>query len=168
MQFGLCNAASTFQRFVDEVLRGLNFVYAFIDDILVATSSEAEHIQHLRLLFQRLDQYGLSINPSKCTFGIPTLNFLPFQVCSSGIKPLEDSVEAVLKFPKSPTITDLRRFLGMLNYYRRFIRQAAHIFAPQVNFLKGVRNKKRSKRNVKIKPKKFYNGRMKLLQLLNW
>ncbi|GFX16685.1 retrovirus-related Pol polyprotein from transposon 297 [Trichonephila clavipes] len=59
MQFGLCNAASTFQHFVDEVLRGLNFVYAFIDEILVASSSEAEHIKHLRLLFQRLDQYGL-------------------------------------------------------------------------------------------------------------
>ncbi|GFW30354.1 hypothetical protein TNCV_452921 [Trichonephila clavipes] len=93
MQFGLCNAASTFQRFADEVLRGLNFVYAFIDDILVASSSEAEYIQHLRLLFQQLDQYGLSINPSKCTFGVPTLNFLGFQVCSSGIKPLEDRVE---------------------------------------------------------------------------
>ncbi|GFV18188.1 hypothetical protein TNCV_169911 [Trichonephila clavipes] len=142
MQFSLCNAASTFQRFVDEVLRGLNFVYAFIDDILVASSSEAEHIQHLRLLFQRLDQYGLSINPSKCTFGVPTLNFLGFQVCSSGIKPLEDRVEAILKFPKPTTITQLRRFLGMLNYYRRFIRQAAHILAPLVKFLKGIRNKK--------------------------
>ncbi|GFS98412.1 retrovirus-related Pol polyprotein from transposon 297 [Trichonephila clavipes] len=105
MQFGLCNAASTFQRFVDEVLRGLNIVYAFIDDILVASSSEAEHIQHLRLLFQQLDQYGLSINPSKCTFGVPTLNFLGFQVCSSGIKPLDDRVEAILKFPKPTTIT---------------------------------------------------------------
>ncbi|GFX44634.1 transposon Tf2-6 polyprotein [Trichonephila clavipes] len=152
MQFGLCNAASTFQRFVDEVLRGLNFVYAFIDDILVASSSEAEHIQHLRLLFQRLDQYGLSINPSKCTFGVPTLNFLGFQVCSSGIKPLEDRVEAIFKFPKPTTITQLRRFLGMLNYYRRFIRQAAHILAPLVKFLKGIRNKKRPKRKVKIKP----------------
>ncbi|GFS85371.1 hypothetical protein TNCV_75971 [Trichonephila clavipes] len=111
MQFGLCNAASTFQRFIDEVLRGLNFIYAFIDDILVASSSEAEHIQHLRLLFQRLDQYGLSINPSKCTFGVHTLNFLGFQVCSSGIKPLEDRVEAILKFPKPTTITQLRRFL---------------------------------------------------------
>ncbi|GFT07370.1 retrovirus-related Pol polyprotein from transposon 297 [Trichonephila clavipes] len=145
MQFGFCNAAATFQRFVDEVLRGLNFVYAFIDDILVASSSEAEHIQHLRLLFQRLDQYGLSINPSKCTFGVPTLNFLGFQVCSSGIKPLEDRVEAILKFPKPTTITQLRRFLGMLNYYRRFIRQAAHILAPLVKFLKGIRNKKTSK-----------------------
>ncbi|GFV78501.1 hypothetical protein TNCV_3478161 [Trichonephila clavipes] len=153
MQFGLCNAASTFQRFVDEVLRGLNFVYAFIDDILVASSSEAEHIEHLRLLFQRLDQYGLSINPSKCTFGVPTLNFLGFQVCSSGIKPLEDRVEAILKFPKPATITQLRRFLGMLNYYRRFIRQAAHILAPLVKFLKGIRNKnvqsERSKSSLK-------------------
>ncbi|GFV32543.1 transposon Tf2-6 polyprotein [Trichonephila clavipes] len=96
----------------------------------VATSSEAEHIQHLRLLFQRLDQYGLSINPSKCTFGVPTLNFLGFQVCSSGIKPLEDRVEAILNFPKPTTITQLRRFLEMLNYYGRFIRQAAHILAP--------------------------------------
>ncbi|GFV89880.1 hypothetical protein TNCV_4691091 [Trichonephila clavipes] len=90
MQFGLCNDASTFQRFVDKVLRGLNFVYAFIDDILVASSSEAKHIQHLWLLFQLLNQYGLYINPSKCTFGVPTLNFIGFQVCSSGIKPLED------------------------------------------------------------------------------
>ncbi|GFW11101.1 hypothetical protein TNCV_4783111 [Trichonephila clavipes] len=144
MQFGLCNAASTFQHFVDEVLRGLNFVYAFIDDILVASSSEAEHIQHLRLLFQRLDQYGLSINPSKCTFGVPTLKFLGFQVCSSGIKPLEDRVEAILKFPKPTTITQLPRFLGMLNYYRRLIRQAAHILAPLVKFLKGIRNKKKT------------------------
>ncbi|GFX91063.1 transposon Tf2-6 polyprotein [Trichonephila clavipes] len=86
MQFGLCNAASTFQRCVDEVLKGLNFVYAFILVILVASSSESEHIQHLRLFFERLDQYGLSINPSKCTFGVPTLKFLGFQVCSSGIK----------------------------------------------------------------------------------
>ncbi|GFY32804.1 transposon Tf2-6 polyprotein [Trichonephila clavipes] len=69
------------------------------------------------LLFQRLDQYGLSINPSKCTFGVPTLNFLGFQVCSSGIKPLEDRVEAIFKFPKPTTITQLRRSLGMLNYY---------------------------------------------------
>ncbi|GFX16688.1 transposon Tf2-6 polyprotein [Trichonephila clavipes] len=93
-----------------------------------------------------------SINPSKCTFGVPTLNFLGFQVCSSGIKPLEDRVEAILKFPKPTTITQLCRFLGMLNYYRRFIRQAAHILAPLVKFLKGIRNKKRPKLKVKIKP----------------
>ncbi|GFY06436.1 transposon Tf2-8 polyprotein [Trichonephila clavipes] len=124
-------------------------VLAFIDGILVASSSEAEHIQHLWLLFQRLDQYGLSINPSKCTFGVSTLNFLGFQVCSSGIKPLEDRVESILKFPLPTTTTQLRRFLGMMNYYKRLIRQAAHILAPLVNFLKGIRNKRRPKRSFK-------------------
>ncbi|GFT85427.1 transposon Tf2-6 polyprotein [Nephila pilipes] len=119
--------------------------------LIVASSSEAEHIQHLHLLFECLNQYGLSINPSKCTFGVPTLKFLGFQVCSTGIKPLEDRIEAILKFPQPTTITQLRHFLGMLNYYRRFIRQAAHILAPLVKFLKGIRNKKK-KRKVKIKP----------------
>ncbi|GFY04878.1 transposon Tf2-9 polyprotein [Trichonephila clavipes] len=65
---------------------------------------------------------------------------------------LEDRVEAIFKFPQPTAITRLRRFLAMLNYYRRFIRQAAHILAPLVNFLKGIRNKKRPKRKVKIKP----------------
>ncbi|GFS89591.1 transposon Tf2-6 polyprotein [Nephila pilipes] len=118
MQFVLCNAASTFQRFVDEVLRGLNFVYAFIDDILVASSSEAKHIQHLRLLFERLDQYELSINPSKCTFEVPILKFLGFQVCSTGIKPLDDRVVAIFKFPQPTTITKLRRFLASYLDYK--------------------------------------------------
>ncbi|GFT26150.1 hypothetical protein NPIL_180201 [Nephila pilipes] len=116
-----------------------------------ASLSEAEHIQHLRLLFERLDQYGLSIKPPKCTFGVPTLKFLGFQVCNTGIKLLEDRVEAILKFPQPTTITQLLRFLDRLNYYRRSIRQTAHILAPLVKFLKGIRNKKRSKRNVKIK-----------------
>ncbi|GFW35981.1 hypothetical protein TNCV_1928081 [Trichonephila clavipes] len=66
MQFGLCNAAATFQRFIDEVLRNLPFVFAFVDDILVASSSPEEHLQHLQILFTRLQQYGLSLKPSKC------------------------------------------------------------------------------------------------------
>ncbi|GBO19565.1 putative RNA-directed DNA polymerase from transposon BS [Araneus ventricosus] len=81
IQFGLCNTASTFQRFVYVVLRGLNFVYAFTDDILVTSSSEKEHIQHL--LFYRLDKYGLSKNPSNCTFGVPTFEYVGFQARSS-------------------------------------------------------------------------------------
>ncbi|GFW59593.1 hypothetical protein TNCV_3222431 [Trichonephila clavipes] len=70
MQFGLCNAAATFQRFIDEVLRNLPFVFAFVDDILVASSSPEEHLQHLQILFTRLQQYGLSLKPSKCIFGV--------------------------------------------------------------------------------------------------
>ncbi|GFX23336.1 hypothetical protein TNCV_4936511 [Trichonephila clavipes] len=73
MQFGLCNAASTFQRFIDEVTRGLKGVYAFIDDILIASQNVQEHTIYLRALFERLDYYGLTIKPSKCTFGVDNL-----------------------------------------------------------------------------------------------
>ncbi|GFU70057.1 hypothetical protein TNCV_1602091 [Trichonephila clavipes] len=96
MQFGLCNAASTFQRFIDEVIRGLKGVYAFIDDILIASQNVQEHTINLRALFERLDYYGLTIKPSKCTFGVDSLKFLGFQVSSEG-KPSRSS-----KNPQTP------------------------------------------------------------------
>ncbi|GFV87637.1 hypothetical protein TNCV_779211 [Trichonephila clavipes] len=130
MQFGLCNAASTFQRFIDEVTRVLKGVYAFID-ILIASQNVQEHTTNLRALFERLDYYGLTIKPSKCTFGVDSLKFLGFQVSSEGISPLPDRVNAIQNFPRPNTLTQLRRFLGMFNFYRRFIPKAAHILAPQ-------------------------------------
>ncbi|GFX82906.1 hypothetical protein TNCV_2640411 [Trichonephila clavipes] len=143
MQFGLCNAASTFQRFIDEVTRGLKGVYAFIDDILIASQNVQEHTTNLRALFERLDYYGLTIKPSKCTFGVDSLKFLGFQVSSEGISPLPDRVNAIQNFPRPNTLTQLRRFLGMFNFYRRFIPKAAHILAPLIKFLEGHTNKKK-------------------------
>lgn len=78
MPFGLMNAAQTFQRFIDEVVLGLPFVYAYIDDLLIASNSEGEHEQHLRVLFECLRKYGVVVNPKKCTFGRTELNFLGF------------------------------------------------------------------------------------------
>ncbi|GFW77098.1 retrovirus-related Pol polyprotein from transposon opus [Trichonephila clavipes] len=143
MQFGLCNAASTFQRFIDEVTRGLKGVYAFIDDILIASQNVQEHTTNLRALFERLDYYGLTIKPSKCTFGVDSLKFLGFQVSSEGISPLPDRVNAIQNFPRPNTLTQLRRFLGMFNFYRRFIPKEAHILAPLIKFLEGHTNKKK-------------------------
>lgn len=70
MQFGLRTAAQSFQRFIHEVLNGLSFCFAYIDDILIASSSEFEHQEHLKLVFQRLEKYGLAINLEKCKFGV--------------------------------------------------------------------------------------------------
>ncbi|GFX28641.1 hypothetical protein TNCV_3337011 [Trichonephila clavipes] len=134
MQFGLCNAAATFQRFIDEVLRNLPFVFAFVDDILVASSSPEEHLQHLQILFTRLQQYGLSLKPSKCIFGVTTIKFLGFKVSESGIEPLSDRVDCILNFPQPTTLTQLRRFLGLFNFYRRFVPKAAHLLAPLNKF----------------------------------
>ncbi|GFX56313.1 hypothetical protein TNCV_2242461 [Trichonephila clavipes] len=149
MQFGLCNATSTFQRFIDEVTRGLKGVYAFIEDILIASQNVQEHTTKIPCTFERLDYYGLTIKPSKCTFGVDSLKFLGFQVFSEGISPLLDRVDAIQKFPRPNTLTQLRRFLGMYNFYRRFIPKAAHILAPLIKFLEGHTNKKKPSRPLK-------------------
>ena len=81
MPFGLKNAAQSFQRFIDEVLRGLHFSYAYIDDVLIASNTPEEHTQHLRAVFERFQRYGVIINPSKCELGV---QFLGHQVDSKG------------------------------------------------------------------------------------
>ena len=70
MPFGLRSAAQTFQRFIDQVLRDFHFCYAYIDDILIASATPKEHQQHLTSVFERLKEYGVIINPSKCQFGV--------------------------------------------------------------------------------------------------
>ena len=100
MPFGLRNAAQTFQRFIDQVLRGLPFAYAYIDDVLVASSSAEKHKRHLRSVFRRFDEYGVLINPLKCNLRVEELTFLGHHVSSGGIRRLEDNVQAVRKFPR--------------------------------------------------------------------
>ncbi|GBN40539.1 Transposon Ty3-I Gag-Pol polyprotein [Araneus ventricosus] len=142
MQFGLCNAYATFQRFIVEVIRGLQGVYAFVDDILIASKNPELHCQNLKTLFSRLDEYGLCMNVSKFIFGASIINFLGFNLSENGIKPLPDKVKFILDFPKPDTLTQLRIFLGMLNFYRCFIPKAAHILAPIVQFLEGILTKR--------------------------
>lgn len=130
MSFGLRNAAQTFQRFFDEVLYGLDFVFPYMDDALVASDTPEEHEEHLREIFRRFTKYGILINEKKCEFGKSEVSFLGYEVSSKGIRPLEQKVQAIRDFPKPKTITELRRFLGMMNFYRRFVPSAAMLQAP--------------------------------------
>ncbi|GBO18755.1 Transposon Ty3-G Gag-Pol polyprotein [Araneus ventricosus] len=134
--------------FVNEVTRGLPGVYAFVDDILIASKNPEQHCQHLKTLFASLDEYGLCMNVSKCIFGASTIDFLGINLSENGIKPLPDKVKCILNFPKPDTLTQLRRFLGMFNFYRCFIPKAAHILAPIVQFLEGHIDKKKSRSSV--------------------
>jgi hypothetical protein len=136
MTFGLRNAALTFQRFIDKVLRGLEFYYAYIDYILIAALSQEEHLNHLRTLFQRLEKYGVVVNLGKCVFGQPEMKFLGYLVSGAGTCPLPE-VETIRDFKRPQTVRSLRQFLGMINFYRRFIPRAAKVQAPLNDLLQG-------------------------------
>lgn len=130
MTFGLRNAGQTFQRFVDEMTRGLDFCYTYLDDFLVYSKNEILHKEHLRQLFTRMKEYGMVINSAKCVFGAQEVNFLGYTISEKGTKPLPEKVQAIRDYPTPKNIRELRRFLGMINFYRRFMPEAARIQTP--------------------------------------
>ena len=130
MPFGLRNAAQTFQRFIDKVLRGLHFTYAYVDDVLIASAMPEEHLQHLQLVLERLQDYGVIINPQKCTFGAECLDFLGHHIDHRGITPLEDKVQAIRNFPQPPSNRKLCEFIGLVNFYHRFLPHCADLMHP--------------------------------------
>ena len=144
MSFGLCNAAQTFQRFINEIVSDLEFCYAYIDDILVASETEEQHELHLRTLFERLRSYGVVVNPNKCNFGKKSVEFLGHLVSENGTEPLPHRIKTINEYPKPAQIQDLRRFLGMLNFYRRFAPGLAKAQAPLNDLLCGSKKKDRT------------------------
>ena len=135
MPFGLRNAAQTFQRFIDEVLRVLDFIYAYIDNLLIASDSEDEHICHLELLFQQLSSYGIVVNPSKCIFAASSLEFLGHHISANGIAPLPSKVQAIQDFLPPSTVRKLSEFLGLINFYRHFVPPCSSILQPLTDLL---------------------------------
>ena len=128
--FGLRNAAQTFQRFIDDVCRDLDFVFVYLDDILIASLSLTEHLQHRQTLFERLSSHGLVIKPTKCESGKPEANFLSHTINAYGIRPHLIRVEAVCTFPVPQDKRALHQFVGLINYYHRFVPRCAAILQP--------------------------------------
>ena len=130
MPFGLRNAAQTFQRFMDQVLRGLPFCFVYLDDLLVASPDMDTHLEHLRQVFNLLSDHGILIHPQKCAFAVSSLDFLGHRVSAAGITPLQSKVEAIQDYPQPTTTGQLRRFLGLVNFYHRFVPHCADILQP--------------------------------------
>ena len=104
---GLKNAAQAFQRLMDSVCAGLEFVFVYLDDILVASESEEQHVKHLTALFDRLEDNGLVVKVEKCLLGVPEIDFLGHKVSRDGILPLPAKVRAISNFPTPKTVTAL-------------------------------------------------------------
>lgn len=146
MPYGLRNAGQTFQRYIYRALGDLEYVFAYIDDILIASSNLEEHESHLRTVLRRLQEHSLRLNLAKCEFGKSQLSFLGHMIDRNGSAPIPEKVKAIQAFPKPKTVTDLRRFLGMINFYRRSLRHAADVQAPLHEYL--CESKKNDKREI--------------------
>ncbi|GBN23515.1 Retrovirus-related Pol polyprotein from transposon opus [Araneus ventricosus] len=143
MSFGLKNAPATFQRFIHEVLRGLDFVFPHLDDMLIPSKSNQEHEIHLNLAFERLNTFGLRINISKSVFAVEEIEFLGYLITPQSSRPLPDKVRMNYKRPEN--IQDLTRFLGILNFYRLYLKDAAKNQALLHDYLKGSKRKDKRK-----------------------
>lgn len=147
MTFGLCNAAQTFQRLIHEVLRGLDFVFPYIDDLCIASTSLEEHRRHLRIIFQRLRENNLAINLAKCEFGKSQLTFLGHLLTTAGIQPLPEKVAAIRDFPKPTVAKELKSFIAMINFYKRFL---PHATIHQAKLLSMIHGNKKNDRTPLI------------------
>lgn len=121
MPFGLKNGAQAFQRLMDTVSRGLDFIFNYLDYILVASRMWQEHCVHLCLLCQHLSEHSLVVNPSKCQFSLWAIDFLGHHEIRHGEVPPPDRVEAIRQFPQPSTVRGLQEFIGMVTFYHRFI-----------------------------------------------
>ena len=138
MPMGLKNSPATFQRLMDQVLLGLQGVEAFIylDDIVVYAEDLKEHGKKVRRLLNRLKEANLSLQPDKCEFLFKEITYLGHIISSDGVKPDPKKIEAVKNFPRPKNPKNIKQFLGLAGYYRRFIKNFATRAKPLTNLLK--------------------------------
>ena len=143
MPFGLCNAPATFQRMMTTILRdGLDrFVLVFLDDILIYSRTIEEHEQHIRAVLDRLRAEKFFGRIKKCDFYQTEVEYLGFDVGAYGVKPSLSKVRAVAEWPKPTSVKDVRSFLGLASFYRKFIWHFSEIAAPLTDLTKKGRAK---------------------------
>lgn len=132
MPFGLQNAPATFQRLMQNIFRDeiLQTLLVYLDDIIVYSENILDHLQRLELVFQKLREHGLKIEPEKCQFFRKRVTYLGHVVSAEGVATDPSKTEAVAKWPVPQTLKELRSFLGFASYYRRFVPGFAQIAVP--------------------------------------
>ena len=133
MFFGMTNLPATFQVMINEILRGIinkGKVAAFVDDILVGTKTEEGHDKIVEEVLKRLEENDLYIKLEKCVWKVQKIRFLEVVIGSNGIEMEKEKVDRVLNWLKPRNVKDIRKFLGLVNYYRRFIKDFAQVAKP--------------------------------------
>ncbi|XP_055605127.1 uncharacterized protein LOC129753338 [Uranotaenia lowii] len=140
LPFGLVNSSAVLSKVMDETLGYGELepnVFVYLDDIVIASNTFDDHIRSLKEVARRLEKANLTINLEKSKFCVPELPYLGFILSGNGVRPNPDKIEAIINFERPTSVRSLRRFLGMTNYYRRFISEFSETTAPLTNLLKG-------------------------------
>ena len=137
MPFGLHNAPATFQHMMNEALcECQDFAKAYIDDVVIYSSTWEEHLDHLEQVFRCLQKAGLTLKRSKCQFGLSHVYYLGYLIGEGGVRPDPKKVKAVLAYKQPETKSEVSAFLGLTGYYRKFVPAYATIAAPLTELLK--------------------------------
>ena len=164
MSFGFSGASQSFQPFIDTAFRGITItlpngpehevsIFAYIDDILLASSNHDMHMLELRAVFQCLSDFGLRISPLKCEFGALSMEFLWHLINKDGIAPLPEKVAAMRSYETPRIAKELRRYLGMFKFYRfKHAANASDTAVAEVLYQKSAA--------IRIRPLSFFSRRL--------
>ena len=130
LPFGVSSAPGIFQRTMDSLIQGLPGVVGYLDDVLVTGKSDKEHRENLERVLQRFEEAGVRLKREKCVFAAPEVIYLGYKIDASGLHPVDDKVQAVIEAPSPTSVTELKAYLGLLNYYGRFLPSLSTVLAP--------------------------------------
>ena len=136
LPFGVASAPAIFQKAMDSILQGIPHCICYLDDILVTGRSNEEHIRNLRTVLQRLQEHGVRLRREKCSFFQNSVEYLGYLITAEGVHTTSKKVEAVVEVPAPQNVSELRSFLGLLNYYGKFIPNLASILHPLHSLLR--------------------------------
>ena len=135
LPFGVASAPSMFQRIMESIIQGLPQVCVYIDDILVSGKTTEEHVKNLEAVLTRLEEAGLRLRHDKCSFMLSEVEYLGYIISAKGLQPTTKKVEAVQKAPAPTDVSQLKSFLGLINYYGKFLPDLSHVLSPLYRLL---------------------------------
>ena len=134
--FGLAQAPAYFQLLMNKVLKGLKFVMTYLDDIIIFSQDELQHLEHLEIVFSHLWEAGLKMKHSKCDFFKSEIHYLGHLISPEGISPLPNKLDSIKHMPVPKSAKEIKQFLGLTGYYRKFVPRFADISRPLTTLMK--------------------------------
>ena len=134
--FGLAQAPAYFQLLMNKVLKGLKFVMTYLNDIIIFSQNELQHLEHLEIVFSRLREAGLKMKRSKCDFFKSEIHYLGHLISPEGISPLPNKLDSIKHMPVPNSAKEIKQFFGLTGYYRKFVPRFVDISRPLTTLMK--------------------------------